>query len=72
MTDPTIVTGKPTKYKVLDGIATYKNGVIGIFLSKYNASILNFKIQSSLAITRPVITPIGCNAVGRASRFFGR
>ena len=30
------------------------------------------QIQSSLAITRPVITLIGCNAVGRASRFFGR
>ena len=29
-------------------------------------------IQSSLAITRPVITLIGCNAVSRASRFFGR
>ena len=29
-------------------------------------------VQSSLAITRPVITLIGCNAVGRASRFFGR
>ena len=28
-------------------------------------------VQSSLAITRPVITLIGCNAVGRASRFFG-
>ena len=33
---------------------------------------LHCDIQSSLAITRPVITLIGCNAVGRASRFFGR
>ena len=29
-------------------------------------------IQSCLSTTRPVITLIGCNAVGRASRFFGR
>ena len=28
------------------------------------------KIQSRLSTTRPVITLIGCNAVGRASRFF--
>ena len=29
-------------------------------------------VQSCLSTTRPVITLIGCNAVGRASRFFGR
>ena len=29
-------------------------------------------LQSCLSTTRPVITLIGCNAVGRASRFFGR
>ena len=37
---------------------------------KYQQAVI--QIQSSLAITRPVITLIGCNAVGRASRFFGR
>ena len=30
------------------------------------------EIQSCISTTRPVITLIGCNAVGRASRFFGR
>ena len=37
-----------------------------------NQRNLHCDVQSSLAITRPVITLIGCNAVGRASRFFGR
>ena len=36
------------------------------FLSLY------ISIQSCLSTTRPVITLIGCNAVGSASRFFGR
>ena len=31
-----------------------------------------FLVQSRLSTTRPVITLIGCNAVGRASRFSGR
>ena len=30
------------------------------------------QLQSRLSTTRPVITLIGCNAVGRASRFSGR
>ena len=29
-------------------------------------------LQSCLSTTRPIITLIGCNAVGRASRFSGR
>ena len=33
---------------------------------------LSYLLQSCLSTTRPVITLIGCNAVGRASRFFGR
>ena len=36
------------------------------------SSRLESIVQSRLSTTRPVITLIGCNAVGRASRFFGR
>ena len=47
--------------------STYTGGIYitgGVFYILY--------IQSCLSTTRPVITLIGCNAVGRASRFFGR
>ena len=33
---------------------------------------IRMQIQSRLSTTRPIITLIGCNAVGRASRLFGR
>ena len=44
----------------------------GIAILRRGLKINMFKVQSCLSTTRPVITLIGCNAVGRASRFFGR
>ena len=41
-------------------------------LRYYIMQINALAIQSRLSTTRPVITLIGCNAVGRASRFSGR